>query len=445
MKQDLTPTQPYKLVKIKNIEKIGKLPNFDITVDVVHEFYAEGICVKNCMGVFHPHGDSAIYGALVTMANLPQPMLDKHGNFGSADGDGAAASRYTECRLSKYSDNYLLDQNYLAVTPMVDNYDGSTKEPVYLPSKLPNVLITGAEGIAMGCTTLIPSFSTESVKELVIAVLKSKKKTCTAKLCYDILEFQFSYGGLEYNDEEDLLEYYKTGEAKLYFVPDVYITDKNTIRISSLSPRLKPSTIYETGHDIEGIKQCNNIYGKKCTDWAELIPSNKSLSKKQLNNLLTTVQETYITSLSCKTLVTERQDDGTTVKFKRTTIPNIVNDWVNWRIDFEAKVVNRLIQLEKDKIQKWNYLIWAVDNLELVFKALKTENPDKYLIKYGKITEEHAKYILDQQVRRLSKLSGNDLKLKVKESKKLITSYKNDISTKDNISKRVIKELQGID
>jgi Type IIA topoisomerase (DNA gyrase/topo II, topoisomerase IV), A subunit len=438
---DLTPQQPYKLVKIASIRPIGKIPNYDITVDTVHEFYAEGISVKNCMGSYHPHGDSSIYGALVNIVNLPQPLFTGHGNWGSLDGDEAAASRYTECRLSKFADDYLLDPNYMAVIPTTDNYDGTCTEPVYLPSKLPNVLITGAEGIAMGCTTLIPTYSKDSVTELVKQVLKSKKLTCTPKMCYDTLEFKFTGGGLEYNDEEDLMEYYKTGEGKLHFVPEVRITDKNKINITSLSPRLKPSKIYDTAADIDGIKDCKNIHGKNCPDWAELTPSNKSLSKKQLTALMEEVQETYITALSCKTLVTERHDDGTTVTFRRTTIPNIVTDWVKWRIDFEIKVVDRLIKLEQTKMQRLKWLIWAIDHLELVFKALKTKDPDAYLVKHGKISEEHAKYILDQQTRRLSKLSGEELHNKVIECKKYISSLKSQIDNKNNVAKRIYSSL----
>jgi hypothetical protein len=97
-----------------------------------------------------------------------------------------------------------------------------------------------------------------------------------------LLAFKFADGGLDYNDEEDLMEYYKIGEGKLHFVPEVELTDKNKIRIVSLCPRLKPSKIYDTAADIDGIKDCKNIHGKNCSDWAELTPSNKNLSKKQL-------------------------------------------------------------------------------------------------------------------------------------------------------------------
>ena len=397
--------------------------------------------VGQCVGVFHPQGDSGVYGALGTLVNLPEQLFEGHGNWGSPDGDAPAAPRYTECRLSKYSNNYLLNRDYMAIVPTVDNFDGTTTEPVYLPSKLPGVLLSGAEGIAMGCTTLIPTFSRESVINLVKQSLKNKKG-CTPEMCLNTLEFKFSYGGINNNDDNTLLEYYKTGEGKLNFIPEVEITKKGHIIVTTLTPRLKPSQIYDTILEKEksAVRDCKNIHGKGCSYWAEIIPKGK-LSPKELKQLAKKIQNDYSTNLSCKTLVTERQDDGENVKFMRTNIPQIVNMWIDWRLSLEKKVVERLIRLEEEKKQRLLWLIWAIDHLEIIFKALKSKDPDFFLIKKGKITEEHAKYILDGVVRRLSKLSKSETQGKIKICEKIIKEYKNSIATRKDIAKRIYKDL----
>ncbi|HCE78481.1 MAG TPA: DNA gyrase subunit A, partial [Lachnospiraceae bacterium] len=127
--------------------------------------------VGDTMGKYHPHGDSSIYGALVTMAqdwNMRYPLVDGHGNFGSVDGDGAAAMRYTEARLSKISMEMVRDLNKDTVD-FVPNFDDTEKEPTVLPSRIPNLLVNGASGIAVGMATNIP---THNLREVVAAVVK---------------------------------------------------------------------------------------------------------------------------------------------------------------------------------------------------------------------------------------------------------------------------------
>lgn len=127
--------------------------------------------VGDTMGKYHPHGDSSIYGALVTMAqdwNMRYPLVDGHGNFGSVDGDGAAAMRYTEARLSKISMEMVRDLGKDTVD-FVPNFDDTEKEPTVLPARIPNLLVNGATGIAVGMATNIP---THNLREVISAVVK---------------------------------------------------------------------------------------------------------------------------------------------------------------------------------------------------------------------------------------------------------------------------------
>ena len=172
--------------------------------------------VGDTMGKYHPHGDSSIYGALVVMAQEfknGMPLVDGHGNFGSIEGDGAAAMRYTEARLQKLTQEaYLadLDKN---VVDFVPNFDATEKEPEVLPVKIPNLLVNGAEGIAVGMATNIPPHNLGEVIDGVIAYMKDPDIT-TEEMLEIIPGPDFPTGGIVVNKDE-LTEIYKTGNGKV--------------------------------------------------------------------------------------------------------------------------------------------------------------------------------------------------------------------------------------
>ena len=172
--------------------------------------------VGDTMGKYHPHGDSSIYEALVVMAQnfkKGQPLVDGHGNFGSIEGDGAAAMRYTEARLQKITQEvYLadLDKNVVDFGP---NFDETEKEPLVLPVKVPNLLLNGAEGIAVGMATSIPPHNLGEIIEAEKAFLKNPDIT-TEELMQYIQGPDFPTGGIVVNKDQ-LLEIYKTGVGKI--------------------------------------------------------------------------------------------------------------------------------------------------------------------------------------------------------------------------------------
>lgn len=405
--------------------------------------------VGDTVGKFHPHGDSAVYGALVTIASgISQPLLDAQGNFGDkVNGDGPAAYRYTEARLSAFSDKYLLDKSYLAVTPMVPNYDGKDQEPVYLPAKVPVLLLQGIEGIATGASTVIPSFSLASVKELTKKVIKTGK--CTPRMCLNTLEFQFAEGGEVWAEDSELLDFYKTGEGKIFIVPSCeYDEEEHAVVMTSYCPHLKMDKVFDT--EIDGVSEIENHTGtadrKKKKEKEKRPPRilfrlKKSIAKKAGPRYVEKVQAAIGKTMPYSIMITDRADNGEDVAFRYSNIPDIMMDWVKWRLDFEVRVVKRLIEIEEGKIDRLTWLIWAVDHLDLVFAALRTNDPEEYLVKKGDIKPEAAKYIMDQQVRRLSKLEGAELREKKRESVNLVKSFKLDIKTKDSVAKRVYKQL----
>jgi DNA gyrase subunit A len=185
-----------------------------LTADVKHRKCAK--VVGDVMGGFHPHGDAAIYETLVRMAqsfSLRYPLIDGSGNFGSLDGDSAAAMRYTECRLARLSDEMLqeIDQDTVAFHP---NYDGTRTEPVVLPARLPALLINGATGIAVGMASNIPPHNLGEVSTALLKLLDNPDLS-TAQLCRYIKGPDFPTGGQILNSPEELRSIYKTGSGSV--------------------------------------------------------------------------------------------------------------------------------------------------------------------------------------------------------------------------------------
>ena len=172
--------------------------------------------VGDTMGKYHPHGDSSIYDALVVMAQdfkKGQPLVDGHGNFGSIEGDGAAAMRYTEARLMKISQEVYLKDLDKDVINFIHNFDETEKEPEVLPVRIPNLLLNGADGIAVGMVTSIPPHNLTEVADAVKAYIKNKDLT-TAELMQYIEGPDFPTGGSVVNRDE-LREIYETGVGKI--------------------------------------------------------------------------------------------------------------------------------------------------------------------------------------------------------------------------------------
>jgi len=186
----------------------------NLTADVKHRKCAK--VIGDVMGSYHPHGDMAIYETLVRMAqsfSLRYPLVDGSGNFGSLDGDSAAAMRYTECRLARLSDELLTEIDQSTV-PFRPNYDGTKTEPVVLPSRIPNLLINGATGIAVGMATNIPPHNLTEVCTALIKLLDNPDLT-SVQLCRYIKGPDFPTGGEMLNSPEELKEIYKTGSGAI--------------------------------------------------------------------------------------------------------------------------------------------------------------------------------------------------------------------------------------
>ena len=186
----------------------------NLTADAKHRKCAK--VVGDVMGSYHPHGDAALYETLVRMAqpfSLRYPLVDGSGNFGSLDGDSAAAMRYTECRLARISDEMLEEIDQTTV-PFRPNYDGTKTEPVVLPARLPNLLVNGATGIAVGMATNVPPHHLGEVCTALIKLLDTPDLS-SAQLCRYVKGPDFPTGGQILNSADELKEIYKTGSGTI--------------------------------------------------------------------------------------------------------------------------------------------------------------------------------------------------------------------------------------
>lgn len=232
--------------------------------------------VGDTMGKFHPHGDSSIYDALVVLEQdfkKGMALVDGHGNFGSIEGDGAAAMRYTEAKLKKFTQEVYLADLDKNVVDFVPNFDETEKEPAVLPVRIPNILVNGAEGIAVGMTTSIPTHNLAEVCDAVIAYMDNGNIT-TEELLQYVKGPDFPTGGLVVN-KSDLPEIYRTGTGKIklrgkvVFEPGEKKSDKDKLVITEIPYTMIGANIGKFISDV-----CDLIETRKTQDIVDI--SNQS-------------------------------------------------------------------------------------------------------------------------------------------------------------------------
>ena len=201
---------------LKPVQRRTLYDMYELGIRWDHPYRKSARIVGDTMGKYHPHGDSSIYDALVVMSQdfkKGMTLVDGHGNFGSIEGDGAAAMRYTEARLEKVTQETILADLDKDVVDFIPNFDETEKEPSVLPAKIPNLLINGSEGIAVGMATSMPPHNLCEVIDGVKAYIRNPKLT-TEELMEYIPGPDFPTGGIVVNQNE-LLEIYETGTGKI--------------------------------------------------------------------------------------------------------------------------------------------------------------------------------------------------------------------------------------
>ena len=379
--------------------------------------------VGEVMGKFHPHGDLPIYDALVRLAqdfSMRYPLIDGQGNFGSMDGDPPAAMRYTEARMASITSEMMGDLDKETVD-FIDNFDGTLKEPVFLPAKLPNLLLMGSEGIAVGMATKIPPHNIGEVIDAVMYIIdkttiekpeKGDPKVVSDTTVEELLEFikgpDFPTAGAIY-DIEEIKNVYRTGRGRILIRGKAEIEDigqgKSAIIITELpyqtNKALFVARIAELAKEkkIDGISDLrdeSDRHGVRVV--VEL--KRDATPRKVLNNLfkLTALQTTF--SANVVALV-----NGTP---QTLNLKQILEEYIKHRFQVVTHRSEYELKIAKARLHILEGLKIAVENIDAVIKTIKEskdqENAKQNLITKFKLSELQATAILDMQLRRLAAL-----------------------------------------
>ena len=389
--------------------------------------------VGDTMGKYHPHGDSSIYGSLVTMAqewNMRYPLVDGHGNFGSVDGDGAAAMRYTEARLSKISMEMLADINKNTVD-FVDNFDGTEKEPTVLPARFPNLLVNGTTGIAVGMATNIPPHNLREVIGAVVKLIddKIKDEVTTVDDLMDIIKGpDFPTGG-EILGTRGIEEAYLTGRGKIRCraVTDIETlpNGKSQIIVTELPYMVNKANLIKNMADLVKDKKIEGITAIRDETNREgmriVIELRKDANANVILNLLykhTQMQDTF----------------GVIMLALIDNQPKIMNllEVLEHYLDHQVDVVTRRIKYDLDKAEARAHilqgLLKALDVIDEVIariRASKTVSEAKEsLIEFLEIDDAQAQAIVDMRLRALAALERQKIEDEYEELKKQIEEFK---------------------
>ena len=230
--------QDVQFAEVASVEPAGEDVTYDVQVSGPHEFVAGGMVVHNCLGKYHPHGDSAVYDAMVRMAqpwSLRYPLVDGQGNYGSLDGDAAAAMRYTEARMESVTEALLTDLGKETVD-FRENFDGTLEEPTVLPAGFPNMLVTGASGIAVGMATKIPPHNLGETIDAVVARIEDPEVTIP-DLMKRLPAPDFPTGGVIYG-YGGVQDAYKTGRGRVVMRAKMHEEELDTGRQALIATEL---------------------------------------------------------------------------------------------------------------------------------------------------------------------------------------------------------------
>ena len=332
--------------------------------------------VGDTMGKYHPHGDSSIYDSLVVMAQdfkKGQVLVDGHGNFGSIEGDGAAAMRYTEARLTKFTQEVCLadlDKNVIDFGP---NFDETEKEPLVLPMRVPNLLINGAEGIAVGMATSIPTHNLCEVVDAVKAYMKNDKIT-TKQLMKYIKGPDFPTGGIVVN-KDDLPAIYESGQGKIKLRGKVEVEElkggKKQLVITEIPYTMIGAGIGKFLNDV-----CNLVESKKTTDIVDI--SNQS-SKEGIRIVIELKRGADVENLKNMLYKKTRLEDTFGVNMlavangrpETLSLKQIIEHHVDFQFELATRKYTTLLGKEREKSEVQEGLIKACDVIDLIIEILR--------------------------------------------------------------------------
>lgn len=415
------------------------------------KFRKSAMTVGNTMSRYHPHGDVALYNALVRMAqdfSLRYPLIQGQGNFGSIDGDPPAAQRYTECRLSAVGEEILRDIKKDTVD-FIDNYDRSRKEPVVLPSPLPQLLLNGSLGIAVGMATNIPPHNLSEVIDAAIYLIDHPKADTE-----DLLEFvkgpDFPTGGKIYGQKE-MIEVYSQGRGPIVVRGKTETTrskkGKTRITITEIPFQVQKSNLIEQfaklvqkKGKIKGIKNIRDESDKE--GLRIVIDLSRDTSPRRILNRLykfTDLQKTFY--LNMLALV-----DGI-----QPRVLSLV-DLLNYYLEHRKQVIIRRTKYDLKKTKERTHILEGLHKclgkIDMVIKTIKAskdrKEAEKKLIKRFKLTKVQAEAILETKLAALAKLERKKIEDELKENLARIKELSKILKSPKKIKEVIKKELREL-
>ena len=427
--------------------------------------------VGDTMGKYHPHGDSSIYEALVVMAQefkKGQTLVDGHGNFGSIEGDGAAAMRYTEARLQKLTQEVYLADLDKNVVDFIPNFDETEKEPEVLPVKIPNLLVNGADGIAVGMATSIPPHNLGEVIDGVKAYMKNNDITTKGLMRY-IKGPDFPTGGIVVNQDE-LRKIYETGSGKIRLRGKVEIEKAKGGRLHLVITEIPYTMIgANIGKFLNDVATL--VESKKTTDILDI--SNQS-SKEGIRIVLELRRDTDVDNLVNMLYKKTRLEDTFGVNMlavadgrpETLSLKQVVEHHVEFQFEIANRKYRTLLDKELEKIEVQEGLMKAVDVIDLIIEILrgsKNQQQVKKCLTTGetegirfkskasqkaaaqlRFTERQATAILEMRLYRLIGLEMEALLKEHEATLEHIAKYEDLLNNYDSMAQAIMNELDAV-
>lgn len=426
--------------------------------------------VGEVLGKYHPHGDSAAYDAMVRLAQdftMRYPLVQGQGNFGSADGDGAAAMRYTEVRLSKYAD-LLLGELDKGTVKFIPNYDGTHKEPVLLPARLPVLLLNGSSGIAVGMATEIPSHNLTEVGEAAIEVIRNPEIT-TDELLEIVKGPDFPGGAQVISSASDIKNVYRSGYGNLqvratyhfeelsrgqwqlvfdsvpYKVSVMKVMSELEALTNPKAPQGKKSLTAKQQQDKQLIM--NVMSGMRDESSAEapvrlvIDPKSKSIDREEL---VSTILSKTSLETSCKFNLVVIGIDG---KPRQKGLKDILSEWVSFRLrTVRARSQTSLNEAEARIHTLEGRLIVLVDIEEVIRIIRGADDPKKELMTHFGLSDTQAEDILEIKLRQLASLDEVKLRKELEKLRNEAERLRGLLTDEKKLRREVTKEIrQDID
>ena len=409
-------------------------------------FRKSATTVGNVLGRYHPHGDAAVYGTMVRMAqsfSLRYTLVEGHGNFGNVDGDGAAAYRYTEARMSKIAD-YMMRDIEKNVVPMTRNFDNTRDEPEVLPSRFPNLLVNGSVGIAVGMATNIPPHNLGEVIDGTI--FRMENPECSVD---ELMEYvkgpDFPTAAIIYGSR-GIREAYETGRGRVYVRARAKIEDEHRrIIFTEIPYMVNKSMLIESIANLVKDKRIEGISGLRDESGRGgmriVVEYKKDANGEVILNQLykfTQLQDTC----SVNMLVIDGGEP------KTLSLPSILDRY----IDFQKSVITRRTQFDLDKALREIHILegykTAIDNIDEVIKIIKTSesipNAKERLVERFALTDAQAQAIVEMTLGKLSGLERQKVEDRIAKLTVLIEELRGILSDESKVIEIIKNELLEI-